>query len=220
MTPLRLSLHKMHRDEDGSIPIEAIFAYLILTVWIFLAFQFYDAFRKKGEVSRAAYAVADILSRERSAIGPSYLAGMKKVYDFAARKSFDGQTMMRVTLIECHTTAQDTDNCDGVTKKATLIGSYPVPATGGLKAQTQASLDNEADRIPIMGAGDTAVIVETLYRYRPPFNIGNLTLLLPGGNGSSDAVKVGMAQTKDGIPIGNFVVTRRRGTPIQWDPSS
>ncbi|MER5172767.1 hypothetical protein [Thioclava sp. GXIMD2076] len=213
---IRLRLSRLRHNEDGSIPIEAVFGYLILTVWVFLAFQFYDAFRTKGEVARASYDVADILSRERSAIGPAYIAGMKKVFDFASRSSFDGQTSLRVTLITCGA-KNNTNVCDGVDKFVGVDESY---SPDGLTPQTKKSLKTQADRIPILGAGDTAVIVETIYRYRPPFNLSNLVLLLPGSGGTQSTFNVGMEQSADGIPIGNFIVTRRRGTAITWDDAS
>lgn len=205
-------LRNFWRNERGSVPIEGVYGALLLLGWYIIAFQFYDAFRSRSVALRASYTVGDLLSRERDAIGPTYVTGLKKVFDFISDAPNANYTWLRVTLISCTATASDLRSCDGTTKPFTLDASYAAYPGGGTTVQkhTQTSINAEKARIPIMGAGDMAAIVETSFSYWPIFAIGDLALTLDGENWTSQGLS-------SKLRFSNFVVTRPRGPRIVWN---
>lgn len=201
---------KFWRNETGSIPIEGIYASLLLLGWFAVAFQIYDAFRTRSLALRATYTVGDLISREENAIGPTYVAGLKKVFDFISRVPNSNYTWMRVTLINCSAAAND-DNCDGTSKAFTLVSSYSSAQANGIKRHTQTTINLDAARIPVMAVGDSAVIVETSMRYYPIFGIGDRAFRT---GGSTAFTSMGLSEK---LRFSNFVVTRPRGPRTVWD---
>ncbi|MBZ4023367.1 hypothetical protein CKO11_12955 [Rhodobacter sp. TJ_12] len=202
-------LRQFWRQENGSIPIEGLYGGLLLLGWYVIAFQFYDAFRMRSQALRATYTVGDLISRERNAIGPTYVNGLKKVFDYIAAAPNENYTWLRVSIISCTATPSDLRNCDGSTKQFTLESSYTT-ATNGVSVHNSSSINQEASRIPIMGAGDTAVIVESSYSYFPIFAIGDREMTLDGTNWT----KQGLSER---LRFSNFVVTRPRGPRTVWN---
>ena len=98
-------LRKLLTDHRGSIPIEGLFGGLLLLGWYAIAFQFYDAFRVRSIATRATYVVGDLISREANAIGPNYVEGLKKVFDYISNAPNSNYTWLRVTLISCTATS-------------------------------------------------------------------------------------------------------------------
>ncbi|WP_444454640.1 hypothetical protein ACTTAI_04645 [Rhodobacter capsulatus] len=201
---------KFWQSETGSIPIEGVYASLLLLGWLAVAFQISDAFRTRLLASRAAEAVGDLISREDNAIGPTYVAGVKKVFDFITRVPNSNYTWMRVTLIICSASA-DTNSCDGTTKAFTLVNSYSTAESNGIHKHTQTTINLDADRIPVMAAGDSAVILETSMRYYPIFGIGDRAFRT---GGSTAFTTMGLSEK---LRFSNFVVTRPRGPRNVWD---
>ena len=215
MTRLRF-LRRFQQQSHGSVAVEGLFGGVLLLGWFMIAYQFYDAFRMRAVVSRATYTVADLISRERDPIGPTYIEGINRIFEAATRSRGDGQSWIRVTLISCEATDTDQRVCDGTNKlvrlrssmtpNSSLAASY---ATGGHEAYTQSTLDAKASRIPIMAAGDSAAIVESSYLYWPIFNIGDKILNL----GSHGSTTIGLNSR---LRFSEFVVTRPRGSRTAW----
>ena len=55
-------------DNRGSIPTEGVLAFTMLIWWYLASFQFFDAFRQKNINLKAAYTIADLISRQTDAI--------------------------------------------------------------------------------------------------------------------------------------------------------
>ena len=201
---------KFWHTETGSIPIEGVYASLLLLGWFAVAFQISDAFRTRLLAWRAADVVGTLISREENAIGPTYVAGLKKVFDFITHVPNSNYTWMRVTLINC-SAAVDNKNCDGTSKAFSLINSYSTAQANGIKKHTQTTINLEAGRIPIMGVGDSAVIVETSMRYYPIFGIGDRAFRT-GGN--TAFTSMGLSEKPR---FSNFIVARPRGPRNVWD---
>ena len=85
-------------DTRGSMPIEGVMGMLLLVGWFAVSFQFYDAFRTKAVNTRASYTIADLISRESDLVGPSYVAGLQKVFNFITNTNAENQTWIRVSL--------------------------------------------------------------------------------------------------------------------------
>lgn len=195
------------RCEDGNVVIEGLLGGVLLLGWFMAAYEFYDAFRIKARISSASYTVADLISRQKTAIGPAYVAGTKHLFDqFVGIRATD-RSWMRITLISCPATAEDVGNCDGVVKPMRLDQSH---ATDGHTALTQETLDARAGRIPVMAAGDSAVVLETVYTYLPVFGIGDRDLSL----GGSAPVAAGLTSR---LTFHEFIVTRPRGPRTVWN---
>lgn len=191
----------------GSMPIEGMMGMLLLVGWFAVSFQFYDAFRTKTINTRASYTIADLISRETDPVGPAYVAGLQKVFNFIMNSNAEKQTWIRVTLINCEAN-NDSDPCDGVSKDFSVEDSY---ATDGIPKHTKASINQEAHRIPKMPIGDTAVIVETSYFYNPFLGIGEREFRT-GGN--TMFTRIGLHSK---LRFSSFVVTRPRGARVSWD---
>ncbi|MFD2173631.1 hypothetical protein [Rhodobacter lacus] len=200
-------LRRFWRKTDGVVAFEGLFGSLLLLGWYAVAFQFYDVFRMRAQVLRASYTVADLISRERNAIGPTYVTGLKKVFDYISDTRDADGTWLRVTLISC--SAKTTDNCDGVSKDFTLTNSYTT-ATTGVDLQTATSINAEHDRIPLLAPGDMAVVLESSFPYFPIFDIGDKALLLDGKTWTQQGLS-------SKLRFSNFVVTRPRGPQTLWN---
>ncbi len=176
---LRRVLAYWRDDCSGATAIEGALAALMLVSWYAMAYQFTDAFRVKTANMKGAFTVADAISREKSPVNAAYIEGLNKLFDFVTNAEED--SWIRVTSIYW----------DDDLKKFQEEWSY---ATRDMPPHTNASIALEADRIPTMPVGDTAIVVETSMRYNPLFGIGL-------GAGSHQ----------------NFIVTRPRGPRIVWE---
>lgn len=211
-------LRIFRREERGSAPIEGVMGALLLLSWYMIAFQFYDAFRSKALAMRASYTVADAISRQKSAIGPDFRDGMKKLFDYMMANGSSDRSWLRITVIFCADDGdQDkTDYCNGTSKQfsiatdhnSTTLSSH---GTTGVAPHTVSTLNAQAHRIPEMAEGDYAVVLETSTLYNPIFGIGNEALTLDGGKSWTT---IGL---NSAIRFSNFVVTRPRGPRTVWD---
>lgn len=196
----------MRPDESGSVPIEGLFGGLLLLTWFMLAYQIYDAFRTRAIVGTASFTVADLISRQRNAIGPEFVTGTKRIFDQMTRVQDASRSSLRVTLIACPATQTDLRPCDGSTKAFRLEASH---AAAGGQALDDAGLARRTAHIPMMAAGDSAVIVETSYNYRPLFGIGDRQLTLDGRTSTVNGLS-------SRLRFHDLVVTRPRGPRIVW----
>lgn len=149
---------RFRRAEDGSMTVEAC---LILPIWVWvyiMTYQFFDAFRTHTVNLRASYAVADMISRETSAIGPTYLNQMKNVFDYVSRAKLP--TTLRVSSVYYDTSQ----------KKYRVSWSYS--SAGSSDARTDTTIAAQAARIPNLNSGETLIVVETHMDYAPIFDVG------------------------------------------------
>lgn len=157
----RLKLHsrRLAGDTRGSMPVEGLLASTWLIWWYIASFQFFDAYRQKNVNLKAAYTIADLISRTQpdDAIDANFIEGMNTLFDYLtiSRKA----TWVRVSSVIW-------DNTDN---RYEIAWSY---ATGPVGGQTDATIQNDAYRIPVMPEGDSVILVETNMAYEPIFNIG------------------------------------------------
>lgn len=176
---LRRFLARWRDDCSGATAIEGALATVALVSWYAMAYQFTDAFHVKTANIKGAFTIADAISREKSPVNVAYINGLHKLFDYVTNAQ--GDTWIRVTSIYW----------DGDTQQFRQEWSY---ATDGKPPHTDDSIKLEADRIPTMPVGDTAIVVETSMRYNPLFGFG---------------LGAGAHQ--------NFVVTRPRGPRVVWE---
>jgi len=156
---LRLRSLDWARDSRGSMPVEGVIASTWLIWWYIASFQFFDAYRQKNINLKAAYTLADMVSRIQpdDAVDADYIDGLNTLFDYLtfSRKP----TWVRVSSVIW-------DNTD---KRYEIAWSYATGAAGG---QTDLTIQNSANRIPKMPEGDSVILVETNMAYEPIFNIG------------------------------------------------
>ncbi len=88
------------RDEDGLILAEGLIM-LPLIIWALVAmFIYWDVFRTINVTQKAAYSVADLLSRQRDTIPLTFFNGLQNVSDFLTPGGHP--VKLRVTSIECN----------------------------------------------------------------------------------------------------------------------
>jgi hypothetical protein len=155
----RLKLHGKRFGDDtrGAMPVEGVMASTFLIWWYVASFQFFDAYRQKNINLKAAYTVADMVSRETDAIDGNFVDGLNTLFDYL---TFSNKpTWLRVSSVYW----------DGANSLNKVGWSY---ATGSHPVQNNTTIQYKVNQIPVMPVGDTIIIVETFMAYEPIFNIG------------------------------------------------
>lgn len=154
---LKLRAFNFADDTDGNMPIEGLFAAILLLWWYIASFQFFDAFRQKNVNLKAAYTLADMVSRQSTPVDANYIEGLHTLFDYL---TFSNKpTWIRVSSVAW----------DDVNNKYDVAWSY---ASGNAQGHSDASIQGKAGQIPVMPKGDFVTIVETNMAYEPIFNIG------------------------------------------------
>lgn len=149
-------------ETRGSLSVEAALILPLLTWFYVGSFVWFDAFRTQNANLKAAYTIADMLSRETVPVTETYLKGLNTVFDYLTTSNHP--TYIRVTTVRCLSACALDDS------RVLEVGwSY---ATDGRAPITTAGIVAFNDTIPIMPQGDTLVLVETFMAYEPIFNVG------------------------------------------------
>jgi Flp pilus assembly protein TadG len=160
-------LKSLREDERGTVPVEGLLAFTFLAWWYMASFTFFDAFRQKNINLKAAYTIADMLSRETGPIAgdstsvqinQTYVNGLNTMFDYLTNSR--QPTWIRVTSVYW----DDNDDKYRVDWSATSGTGHDEMTTYMLQAYK--------DRIPVMPNGDTVVLVETFMAYTPVFKVG------------------------------------------------
>lgn len=169
-------------DNRGSIPTEGVLAFTMLIWWYLASFQFFDAFRQKNINLKAAYTIADLISRQTDAIDQGYVNGLNTVFDYL---TFSNRpTWVRISSIWFDTST----NSYKVGYSQVSDPSRPV--------RTDASINADAAKVPVLPPGESVILVETFMAYEPIFRIG-----------------------LDARWYDTFIVTRPRfASCVPWDP--
>jgi hypothetical protein len=150
---------RFRSDERGIITTEAV-VILPLIIWAFAAtFVFFDALRLSTNTQKAAYTVADALSRRTEPVTVTYITGLNDLNRILARTR--NPTQIRVSSIGFE---EEED-------RYIVIWSIP---TGGQAPLLNEDIDDLGltGRLPDFPEGETVVLVESVVDYTPPFNFG------------------------------------------------
>lgn len=146
------------RDEEGAIAIEAVIILPVL-FWTYLAlFSIFDAYRHYAISQKAAYTIADMISRETNPIDDTYLDGTREALRYLAN-AVQEDTAVRVTSLRYDA---DTDEYQSDWSQT----------RGWITALANSDVQNWHDRVPVMPDGERVIVVETWIKYDPPFNTG------------------------------------------------
>ncbi len=178
-------IRNFRREETGTVTVEFVIIFPILT-WCILAMSaYFDAYRVKIVNLKAAYTISDMISREYPTLDQPYLNGLKTMFDFLV--SSDNPTTVRITMVQFEANDPDNPNDDEhIFKYSAVAGAIPKLTPG--------TLHQIKDSIPIMGDGDSLMIVETHMSYEPIFDIG-----------------------LDQFDMNYLIATRPRPTPPCWE---
>lgn len=158
MGRIRRTLHRFLAGEEASITVEAVIALPVVTWAVMATFVFFDAFRVNTTSQKAAYTVADALSRQTDPVNVDYINGMNQLHDILARTR--NPTAIRISSIGWE---DDRDEFLVIWSVATREGTPLTDAVvNGVLAPT----------LPEIPEGETFVLVETTMDYTPLFRIG------------------------------------------------
>ncbi len=151
-------LRRFADDTRGSVSLELLLVFPLL-IWAYLGlFVYFDGYRQQNVNLKAAYTVADMLSRETGAIDEAYIEGLNKTMTWLTYGRQD--TTLRVSVV----------TYDLASDSHFLVWSEGAGSTPRLKQENVATY--LTPKIPAMPDGDTAIIVETWATYRPLTDVG------------------------------------------------
>lgn len=156
----RKGLRGFFKKEDGTAAIELIILVPTLTFITFSMITFVGAFKAKTQATRATTVITDMISREVAPVTPTYMTGVQGLLDNLVKS--DDTPNFRISAF---TYDEDTEAYKVAWSKDS--GLYP--------ALTDAGLNNESDRLPMIKDGQRAILVETWIDYTPITDSG-----LPG----------------------------------------
>jgi hypothetical protein len=190
MRSLRHRFASFLRAEDGLVLAEGLIM-LPLLIWGLIAmFIYWDVFRTINVTQKAAYSVADLLSRQKNTIPLPYANGLQNVMDFLTPGGHP--VRMRITSFECDapTGAQI---CDATRGAYRLLFSFsPGNKIAGL---SEPSIQNwKTTRIPSLNHGESVFVVETAVDFQAQMKTAIAGLM------------VGVTDNT----FGTFIVTRPR----------
>ncbi len=142
------ALGRFARDESATITIESMLVLPFFLQFYVAAYVFFDMFRMATINEKAAYTIADVISRRNPGadVDQDYIDGLNTLFDYLIDGR--GATWIRVTSV----VFSGTNDRYEVEWSATT-GGYPVLDTG--------IIQTHANYLPIMPDGDTVVLVET-----------------------------------------------------------
>jgi len=183
MQQTRQALRAYLRDERGTITMEYVLWLPILLFWLTISAVFYDAYKSRDDAAKAAYTIADILSRqtELSVTSIEELADLQRTLVPRAASTM----FLRLSSFTC--TGRDTDG-DGIFETGCLdpatgvssdyeinwsilppIDGWPDDFLDGATAPGVISSPAEIpiDSLPLMAVGDTIVLVDVSVPFQP-----------------------------------------------------
>lgn len=179
------------REEDGLILAEALIM-LPLLIWSLVAiFIYYDVFRTINVTQKAAYSIADLLSRQRDTIPTTFFEGLQNVTDFLTPGGHP--VKLRVTSLECNSPT-GTKVCNlttGTYKK--LFSRSPGNKVTEL---TEAKINSEwrGKKIATLNNGEAVFVVEMTVDFKAQLQ----------------TVLAGLLVNVNDQTFGEFIVTRPR----------
>ena len=194
---LRRRLRRFGRDTDGTVAFEAMIILPVLLFAMLMTVLLSDMFRSQNTALRAAYTVADTLSRRVDPVDVPYLDGSAVLYRYLARARHGA--WMRISSI-AFSEAED---------RYIVVWSHH--AANGDSLTTEQLNQGLHERLPSMPTGETVILVEAGTEWQsfaqnwfPPrefrqvvvtrprftsqlrFDDGTTIIFLPDGGGTCD----------------------------------
>ncbi len=156
-------MHKMRRfrsDERGSVSIETAIIFPAIFMVILALFTAFHTFQIYAINQKAAYTIADMISRETNPIDPDYLQGTRELLRYMTNGDID-DVSVRVTIVY-YDAETEAYSYDWSAKQGDVVDVTPQEVTGW------------SARLPTLLDQERIVVVETFHYYEPPFDTGLL----------------------------------------------
>ncbi|WP_171099961.1 MULTISPECIES: TadE/TadG family type IV pilus assembly protein [unclassified Ruegeria] len=157
---LKRFFKRFRRCEDGGITIEAVLMVPLLFWSMFASFTFFDGYRQSGRNLKAAYALADVVSRERSEVNTAYFTNLHAVFENMVSQRTDSS--IRITYLIYQQTGDQLDLEWSCVRGAVYQG----------KEWSQANIQGMKASLPVMPDKGRMIVVETTNTYIRPFKLG------------------------------------------------
>jgi hypothetical protein len=195
MRKLKHRMATFLRAEDGLVMVEGLLM-MPLMVWALVAmFIYWDVFRTINVTQKAAYSVADLLSRQRDDISTDFASGLQKVVDFLTPGGHP--VKLRVTSLECNSPTGN-QTCSPSNGSYKLLFSFSpgnkVTALTEAQIQPWKGTSPATAKIATLNNGESVFVVETEVHFK-----AQLSTMLMG-------LLVGVEDST----FGEFIVTRPR----------
>lgn len=148
-------------DTRGNMTVEAVIWTPLIVILLLATWMLYDATRQRSLIEKAAFSVADALSRETEAVDDAYVDGMAQMLGFVTQST--EPRGLRITLVRYNA-------------KADRLMMDWSEARDGLDPyrNTQRMRQALADRLSPMAHGERLIVVETRMTHTLPFRIAGL----------------------------------------------
>lgn len=152
------AIRQFFSREDGVVSIEAIIVYPLLFWSLWTSYTYFDGYRHSARNLKAAYAIADILSREKKLVTAQYISTMYDLQTFMI--SNRSTASIRISFLR-----YDADQDRHYVNWSCERGA-------SFEKLTNATVTDVSDRLPVMHDNATMITVETKDLYTRPFKIG------------------------------------------------
>ena len=141
------------RDEEGTVTIEFLLTFPLLVLWLLGSYVFFDVYKSESKASKAAYAVADILSRQEG-VNHAELNDYFTLLDRLLPRASDDK-WMRVTSISWDPAEE------------AYFVNWSWARSPGDTIPTLDDLSGIADFLPAIAEGDSVIMLEVEVPYTP-----------------------------------------------------
>jgi hypothetical protein len=147
------SVARFRRSQNGGVVTIEFILFLPILLFILVGgFAFFDAYREKALVQKAAFTVADLVSRETMSLNPDYIDSMYALMTHITRNSTP--TGMRISVLQW-----DEDDQEFAVQWSQVRGtSYP-------DALTDTDAVALEDDLPIVPDADNIILVQSAHEY-------------------------------------------------------
>jgi len=154
------ALRRFRHREDGLVSVEAALSLPLLLIVFAVSYTLFDLFRQEAVNSKATYTIADLISRETTALNDDYIDSIYALSQAMIRS--DTEISMRVSVVRWD---EDTE---------AYYVDWSVERGDEMDVWTDDTVSGIADKLPIMPDEERVIVVETWNVVEPVFavNIG------------------------------------------------
>ncbi|WP_333815302.1 TadE/TadG family type IV pilus assembly protein [Tabrizicola sp.] len=191
MRKLKHHLGRFLRNEDGLVMAEFLIMVPLLIWGLVAMFIYWDVFRTINMTQKAAYSIADLLSRQKNTIPLAYANGLQNIMNFLTPGGHP--VKMRITSFECVSSTGPNQVCNATTGSYKLLFSYSPGSK--IAALSQANIqDWKSTKIPTLNNGESVFVVETSVEFKAQLKTAIAGMMVGVKNNT----------------FGEFIVTRPR----------
>ncbi|MEM8850317.1 MAG: hypothetical protein AAGE03_09810 [Pseudomonadota bacterium] len=155
VTHLPDSIRRFLRAEDAAVSVEAAIMMPILIIFAVASYTYFESYRQGATLTKASYAMADVLSRLETPLTPQFMTGLEDMFVFVTGS--DDELFIRVSQLRHE---------DGILKV-----KWSETNTGEDKL-TQQIMQLHLDHIPSLRPDEHMFVFEASALHTPAFNIG------------------------------------------------